>query len=207
MKIITVSREFGSGGRELGKRLADNLGFDYYDSEIITLLAKNKGMDENYVEKALTAGSLRGIPLHFGRSFSSGVAQQQSHTGLLIEQKRVIESIAAQGRDFVIVGRNADMILSEYCPFNIFVCADMESKLGRCQERSDEGEKYSKREMEKKIRAIDKSRAHTRELMGGPQWGSRTAYHLTVNTSGCSIKALTPAVAAYFCAWYEGRGI
>ena len=53
MKIITISREFGSGGRELGKRLADELGFDYYDREIITAIASARGMDEGYVEKAL----------------------------------------------------------------------------------------------------------------------------------------------------------
>lgn len=52
-EIITISREFGSGGRELGKRLAETLGFDYYDKEIITAIANNKGLDENYVEKAL----------------------------------------------------------------------------------------------------------------------------------------------------------
>ena len=53
MRIITISREFGSGGRELGKRLADILNFDYYDSEIICAVAKNSGMDENYVGETL----------------------------------------------------------------------------------------------------------------------------------------------------------
>ncbi len=53
MKIITISREFGSGGRELGKRLADVLGFDYYDSEILSAVAKNSGFDANYIENTL----------------------------------------------------------------------------------------------------------------------------------------------------------
>ncbi len=53
MKIITISREFGSGGRELGKRMADILGFDYYDREIITEIAKRQQMDEHYVESVL----------------------------------------------------------------------------------------------------------------------------------------------------------
>lgn len=51
MKIITISREFGSGGRELGKRLSDRMGFDYYDNEIITAIARNSGNDSEYVEK------------------------------------------------------------------------------------------------------------------------------------------------------------
>jgi len=53
MKIITISREFGSGGRELGKRMADILGFDYYDREIISAIAENKGLNESYVESVL----------------------------------------------------------------------------------------------------------------------------------------------------------
>ena len=53
MKIITISREFGSGGRELGKRLADLLGFDYYDREIITSIARDTGLDEKYVANIL----------------------------------------------------------------------------------------------------------------------------------------------------------
>ena len=53
MRIITVSRQFGSGGRELGKRLADRLGFDYYDKEIIDSLAEDQGLDPDYVRRVL----------------------------------------------------------------------------------------------------------------------------------------------------------
>lgn len=53
MKIITISREFGSGGRELGKHIADLIGYDYYDREIITAIAEQNRLDESYVEKAL----------------------------------------------------------------------------------------------------------------------------------------------------------
>lgn len=67
MKIITISREFGSGGRELGKRLADELGFDYYDREIIESIAKGQGLDEGYVEKALEDHAWRRGPLTFRR--------------------------------------------------------------------------------------------------------------------------------------------
>ena len=64
MKIITISREFGSGGREVGKRLADALGFQYYDREIITAVAQKSSFDEEYVEKTLE----RGIPRTFSIS-------------------------------------------------------------------------------------------------------------------------------------------
>ena len=68
-KIITISREFGSGGRELGKRLADELGFDYYDREILEQVAKESELDEAYAEKVLDGSFSLGFPVTFGRTF------------------------------------------------------------------------------------------------------------------------------------------
>ena len=68
--IITVSREFGSGGRELGKRLADELGFSYYDREIVTALAEKTGMDEHYLEQQLDSSGVVSYPVHFAQTFS-----------------------------------------------------------------------------------------------------------------------------------------
>ena len=200
MKIITISREFGSGGRELGKRLADVLGWDYYDREIIAAIAERKGMDESYVEKALEQRVWQGMSLTFRGSFSMG--QQPMQTGLLLEQKRVVEGIAKVGRDCVIVGRNADVLLRQYETFNIFVCADQETKVRRCLERSPQGEQLSRREIEKKMKGIDKSRAQTREIIAGGKWGLRSSYHLTVNTTGWDIKRLAPAVAEFARCWF-----
>lgn len=203
MKIITISREFGSGGRELGKRLADVLGFAYYDREIITAIAEKQGLDENYVEKALERGALPNFPLSYRNSFVTLGATFSAHTDLLLEQKRVLESIAKLGQDCVIVGRNADVLLEEYQPFNVFVCADMQAKLQRCKERAGEGEKLSEKEMEKRIKSIDKNREKTREIISGSGWGERQAYHLIVNTTGWEIKQLTPAVAEFVKRWFE----
>ena len=65
MRIITISREFGSGGRELGKRLADIMGFDYYDREIIFAVSKNSGLDIRYVENKLTSHGWQNFPITF----------------------------------------------------------------------------------------------------------------------------------------------
>ena len=119
MKIITVSREFASGGRELGKRLSDLLGFDYYDREIITAIAENKGLQEKYVEDVLENHGWRAFPLTYHSSMVGVSAVSSISAGLLIEQKKVIEQIAALGKDFVIVGRSADVVLQKYKPFNI----------------------------------------------------------------------------------------
>lgn len=202
MRIITISREFGSGGRELGKRLADILGFDYYDSEIITTIAKNSGLDEGYVENTLNNSGWQQFPITFRSTFGSSVYMQPNKVNLLVEQKNVIENIAAMGKDFIIVGRNADEILKEYDPFSIFVCAEMEAKIRRCEERAPEGEELSQKELIRKIKQIDKSRAQTREILTGIKWGQRDAYHLTVNTTGWEIKELAPAVADFAVRWF-----
>lgn len=202
MNIITVSREFGSGGRELGKRLADTLGYDYYDGEIIAAIAKKCGLDEGYVENVLEDHSWQAVPLTVHNTFASPMVLQAPQVGLLLEQKRVIEEIGKRGKSCVIVGRNADILLEEYNPFNIFVCADMAAKVRRCIERAKEGETTSPKEIEKRIRRIDKNRSRTREILSDSAWGRRDAYHLIVNTTGWNLTDLAPAVAEFAARWF-----
>jgi len=202
MKIITISREFGSGGRELGKRLADHLGFAYYDREIITAIAEKKGMDTGYVERALNGG-WTSIPLTFRHTFATPMLYQGVPTELLLEQKRVIEEIAKAGRDCIIVGRNADVLLKDYHPFNIFVCADMEARLRRCTEHARPDENIAPKKMEQMIRRVDENRIRTREIITGDRWGDARSYHLVVNTTGWVIKELTPVVADFALRWFD----
>ena len=203
MRIITISREFGSGGRELGKRLADILGFDYYDREIITAIAQAQGLDENYVEHALENHEWQHIPLTFHHSFTSVSIMQTIHTDLLREQRRVLDGIAKAGKDCIIVGRNADILLHDLNPFTLFICADMDAKVRRCMERAPESEHLSRRQIEQNIRRIDRNRAQSREMISDSKWGLGSSYQLTVNTSGWSIKELSPAVADFIRRWFE----
>lgn len=202
MNIITISREFGSGGRELGKRLADLTGYDYYDSEILSAVAKNSGKDARYVETALANRGWQNYPITFRGTLRSPAYIQSSSIQLLLEQKKVIREIAALGRDCIIVGRNADVFLREYEPFNIFVCADRDAKVRRCVERAPENEKLTEKELVRKMKEIDRNRAKTRDLIGGPAWGERDAYHLTVNTTDWDIRELVPAVAEFAARWF-----
>lgn len=203
MKIITVSREFGSGGRELGKRLAEVMGFAYYDKEIITAIAGNKGLDERYVEKSLDSNYVQTFSFTYGSTFGVIPALQAQKTELFLEQKRVIEEIAKLGRDCVIVGRNADVILSRYSPFNIFVCADLEAKIKRCAARAAEGENLTRKQIIRNIKSIDKSRARIREFMTDSKWGNSSTYHLTVNTTDWPLKELSKALAAFIRNWFK----
>ena len=162
MRIVTISREFGSGGREIGEKIAKELGYDYYDKEIITNIATNMGVNEETVEEVLDKDELQAVPLHYYCTFDGGSLMPLPQTEMLLEQKKVIEAIAKKGRNFVIVGRNADAILSKYKPFNIFFCADMDAKIKRCMEHRTDDEPKTVKEMEKKIIHVDKKRALTR---------------------------------------------
>ena len=131
MKIITVSREFGSGGRELGKRLADLLQWDYYDSEIISAVAQKCGQNPQAVEQLLEHHGWQQFPVTYRGSIGSTAYLQSSQVDLLLKQKSVLEEIASLGKDCIIVGRNADVILNAYDPLNLFVCAQMDAAAGK----------------------------------------------------------------------------
>jgi len=201
--IITVSREFGSGGRELGKRLSDALQIPCYDHEIIAMIAKEHGFDENYVAHMSEKSIRSAYPLTIGHRFSmtpNYVTKQAIK--IAVEQKNIIENFAKQG-DCVIIGRAADVILAEYKPFNIFVYADKAAKLQRCIERAPEDEKLTLAELERKMRDIDRNRASHRDFYSDTKWGDCRNYHLCVNTTGKEIKTLIPAIVEYVKRWHE----
>ena len=205
MNVITISRQFGSGGRELGKRLADILGYDYYDREIIAAVAKEQGLEEDHVENTLDNHGWRTIPLTYRCSFTNIATVNLEHIEILLKQNEVIKRIAKLGRNCIIVGRNADVILEEYNPLNIFVCAHTEAKVDRCLKRASKEEKLSVREIEQNMRRIDKNRARARAIMTSAPWGKPESYHLTVNTTGKEIKDITPLVAVFAKQWFETR--
>ncbi len=205
MRIITISREFGSGGRELGKRMADVLGFDYYDSEIIAAVAKNSGFDEHYVEATLDNHGWQSFPITFQSTLASSAYINSNKIELLLEQKKVIEQIAEIGKDCIIVGRNADVLLKSHNPFNLFVCASKEAKIKRCMDRAADSEKLTERAMARKMKRIDRARAHTRAILSNSVWGDRSQYHITVNTTDWDIKAMSKLISDLALSWFEGK--
>jgi len=204
MRIITINREFGSGGREFGKRLAESLGCAYFDRHIITELSKKLALDENYLERTLDTNWSQNFNLSCAKTLSTGrVATQNSF--LLAEQHKLVKQLATQG-NCVIVGSNADIILAEMQPLRIFVYADMESKVARCRERETETENFSDREWAQKIKAIDKGRAATHEMVSSIYpWGDKRGYDLCINTSGTNIEKIIPAMKQYVTYWFKER--
>lgn len=204
MKIITVSRQFGSGGRELGRKLAEKLGFDYYDQEIIKRIAKNKELDAGYVEKTLEQGGWQAVPLNYGCSLDVVVAVQNIQTDIIAEEQRILEGIAKLGRDCVVVGRSSHAFACEEKLFKIFVCSDIEARVDRCMKHLRPEEKdISPEKMEKKIRKMDKNRIRTAEFFSESGWGIPENYNLVVNTSGWDIDKLASSVAEVAGNWFD----
>ena len=204
-RIITISREFCSGGRELGKRLADALGIPCYDHEIIQMIAKENGFDERYVANMSEKSIEAAYPLTIGHRFSMPpVPVMEQPIRVAVAQREILESFARKG-DCVIVGRCADVILKEYHPLSIFVYANMDAKIARCQERAPEGENLTRKELERRIRQVEKGRRQFREMYSEVKWGDKEAYDLCINTSGREIKKLIPALVELVNCWFAAE--
>lgn len=198
-KIITISREFGSGGREIGKRLADKLGFRYYDKEIITEIAKETGMSEQYINNISEKG-IYPQAFNFGRTFATFNSLQINQTEILVKQQEVIKKIAEKG-NCIIVGRGANVILKDYNTMNIFVYADLEAKIKRCREKRQD-EELSDKELIEKIKQVDKNRKKYHNLISNKEWGDKNNYDICINTSKVEIKTIIPALVNYIESWF-----
>ena len=201
-KIITISREFGSGGRELGKRLADYLNIPCYDQEIIDMVVQQYGLDEKRVAYVSEKDIRIYYPSTIANRFMSMDSILQQSLKTTAAQQKMIKQFAKQG-DCVFVGRCADVICKEMNPFNIFVYADQQSKVERCRQRANANERFSEKEILKNMKQIDKEREAYRVMFTDDKWGNKSSYHLCVNTSNKEIKTLIPGIANYVNCWFE----
>lgn len=191
-RIITIGREFGSGGRELGRRMAERLNCEYYDREIITQIAAHTSFSEEYIHQVMEGRAHRLYPITISNSFSFvSDAHAQMVQTVYEAQVQTLRELAELS-DCVIVGRCADYLLREYKPYRIFVYADLESRVRRCLERGDGGEQMTEAELRKQIRRIDRDRARFYADCTGQTWGDKVNYDLCINTTGREIKTLIP---------------
>lgn len=197
-RIITISREFGSGGRELGRRLSEQLNIAYYDQEIISEIAKRTKLAEQYVEQIIEQKTIISFPIHIGRSFyplaNPVLEQRQAVTS---EQHRIIREMAKKS-NCIIVGRCAEHILQDCNPFRILVYADMDSKIKRCREKASDKENMTDKELKHQIISVDKNRASYYNYCTGKQWGNKLSYDLCINTTQILIKDFVPMLSKLF---------
>lgn len=197
-RIITIGRQFGSGGRELGRRLAELIGAEYYDKEIITEIAKHTSLSEEYVKSLVECKPHSLYPITVGKSIAYvGDYQLMQQQSVYSAQNAIIKELASKA-DCVIVGRCADYILRDQKPYRIFVYAEMESRIHRCMERAVADEKLTEKEIKRHIKEIDKGRAKYYDFYTGKKWGDMENYDLCINTTNSVIKDIVPGIARIF---------
>ena len=187
--VITIGREFGSGGREIGERLARDLGIPFYDKELIALAAEKSGMSQEYLKEAdekPTNSLLYSLSTGFsllGRAASPAYSMPITDK-LFILQSDLIKQAAEQG-SCVIVGRCADYILSDHpsC-VHIFLRAELPLRIARCMKLYD----LTKEKAEELITKTDKKRASYYNYYSGNKWGDLKNYHLCIDTGAVGIE-------------------
>ena len=184
-RIITINREFGSGGRELGKRLADALGVPCYDHEIIELIAKDNGFDEQYVANVSETSIEAAYPLTIGHRFAMPVLPvMEQPIRVAVAQRKILENFAEKG-DCVIVGRCANYVLRDRDDvLDIFIHAGVAYRLNRAITSLGLSEKQAK----KVLRSTDKARKAYYKNYTGTDWNDPDLYHACLNPDRYSIE-------------------
>jgi cytidylate kinase len=183
-KVITISRQYGSGGREIGEKLAKEFGIPFYDGELITRASKESGFSEQAFEKAedkVTNSLLYSIAMGMGSYGSNelGFTNLSLDDRIYLAQADVIRKIASEG-PCVIVGRCADYILKDRKELvNVFVCANIKDRV----KRSISVYGLAEHKAEENILKIDKRRANYYNYHANEKWGRADNYHLSINTS------------------------
>lgn len=197
-KIITIGREFGSGGRELGRRIAEKLRIEFYDKEIISQISERTPFTEQYLEEIENHVPHILYPITVAKTFFniSDYAVQQAQT-MFSRQSHLLHELAEKS-DCVIVGRCADYVLQNYNPYRIFVYSDMESKIRRCRERETRYPVLSDNEIKQNILKIDKARSKYYSFHSEQEWGNKKNYDLCINTANVSIKDFAEVIAELF---------
>ena len=187
-KIITISRQFGSGGREIGKKLADALGIPFYDNEIISRAAKESGFSEAAFEKAeskATNSLLYSIAMGMNvyGTQDVGYTQLSLDDRIYLAQSDVIRKVADEG-PCVIVGRCADYVLKDRKNvINIFIWATLPFRV----KRAIELENVSPEKAEDSVLRMDKRRANYYSYHANDKWGKVDNYHLSIQSDYAGI--------------------
>lgn len=193
-KIITISRQFGSGGRSIAEEVAKRLNYDYYDEALVREVAEKTGFAPNYIEEE---GEYAPGKNRFAYAFLTPVAHGMmsgvSQTDYLWNsQREVILNIAEKG-NCVIVGRCADAILADRDDvLNVFIHADTEYKAERIVRLYGETDKTP----EKRLNEKDKRRKVNYNHFTGKNWGDAANYHVSLNSAVIGEKNCVDIIAA-----------
>lgn len=181
--VVTIGRQFGCGGREIGKMIARSLGADYYDKTLLSKAAEAFGFSKNLFDRAdeKRPSWLRSL-LQYNYGVENAVSEFSDidNEGLYRAQSRVIRQLAAKG-PCVIVGRTADYILRDHPRMvSLFLYAPVDFRAARILERNDANDIDSARNMARKM---DNARDSYYSYYTNRPWGQASTYHLSIDTS------------------------
>ena len=198
--VITISRQYGSGGRVVGRKLAEKLGIPFYDNELISMAAKESGYAESLFENAEknTTYSLLYSLSMFGTNGGGMYGLSLSDKVFLI-QSDIIKNVSSQG-PCVIVGRCADYVLRENEDvLHFYFYSDIENRIKRATTYYGLEEKKAKETIEK----TDKKRAAYYNYYTGDRWGDIQNYHLSLNTDTIGVDNCVDILEKYVKAYME----
>ena len=176
-RIITISREFGSGGRFIGEEVAKKLGIAYYDKNIIGQIAEKSGLSPEYIQENAELSPKKGL---FAYAFSGRDITGKSVEDMVYEAQRNIILELAEKEPCVIIGRNADYILKDRDDvLNVFIHGDMPEKIKRITGLYNVKEK----EAVKMMADTDKRRRTNYSFYTDQNWGKASNYTLCLNSS------------------------
>lgn len=189
-RVITISREFGSGGRTIGKKVAEKLGIPCYDSELLQEMVKETGFSPDYIKEAgeYSSGSF------LSAAFANRGFGPTNEDILWEHQYKVITALAEKG-PCVIVGRCADFILQDKADcLKVFIHADMKFRAERIVKVYGEREQSP----EERLRDKDKRRAAYHRFYTNMKWGHAQNYHLTLDSGVLGIDKCVDIITELF---------
>ena len=190
-RVITISRQFGSGGRTVGRMTAMKLGIPCYDQELIQKVAEESGFAERYIQERGEEFSSGGwLTAAFTDREYNGLSLQDS---LWLAQRNVILDLAKKG-PCVIVGRCADYVLKDYPNVvSVFVHADRKF----CLDRSMERHSMTEKEMQKYIEKTDRFRGDFYRYHTGNEWADARNYDLCLNSGKLGFQKCVEEIKSY----------
>lgn len=176
-RIITISREFGSGGRFIGEEVAKKLGIAYYDKNIINQIAEESGLSPDYIQESAELSPKKGI---FAYALAGRDITGKSVEDMVYEAQRKVILELAEKEPCVIIGRNADFILKDRDDvLNVFIHGNMTEKMKRiCQLYN-----VSEQDAVKMMTDTDKRRMTNYNFYTDQRWGKASNYTLSLNSS------------------------
>ena len=176
-RIITISREFGSGGRFIGEEVAKKLGIAYYDKNIINRIAEESGLSPDYIQESAELSPKKGL---FAYALAGRDITGRSVEDMVYEAQRKVILELARKEPCVIIGRNADYILKDRDDvLNIFIHGDMSEKIQRISQLY----RVTEQEAVKMMSDTDKRRMTNYNFYTDQKWGKASNYTLYLNSS------------------------